>query len=64
MKTINRNVIKKIKINDCRSDYKYWQSRSHVERLKTLETIRNEYNSWKYDNQQGFQRVYSIIKPA
>ncbi len=32
------------------------------DRLKALEEIRQEYNTWKYGPEQGFQRVYQIIK--
>ena len=62
--SVNRNAIKIIKIDEIESDFKYWQSRSYAERLEALESIRQEYIGWKYDNQQGFQRVHSIIKPA
>ncbi len=60
---VDRSVVKKFKFEQAENDFKFWQSRSYTERLETLESIRNEYISWKYGNQPGFQRVYSIIKP-
>ena len=51
-----------IKNNSKKNDFQYWQNQPYEKRLQTLEEIREEYNSWRYDNQQGFQRVYKIIK--
>jgi len=55
-------VVKKLKISEQKSDFEYWQSQSYEARLKALEGIRAEYNHWKYHAQQGFQRVYRIVK--
>lgn len=55
-------VVKKYKINEQPNDFTFWQSKSFEERLATLEQIREEYNSWRYDVKQGFQRVYRIVK--
>jgi hypothetical protein len=55
-------VIKKYKFNEQPNDFVYWQSRSYEERLDALEQIREEYNSWRYNAKQGFQRVCRIIK--
>ncbi|MDA3870758.1 MAG: hypothetical protein PF551_00215 [Candidatus Marinimicrobia bacterium] len=57
-----KKVVKKIKMKDEKSDFLYWQSQPYEKRIEALETIRKEYISWKYDNQQRFQRVYKIIK--
>lgn len=59
---VDRNVIRKVKINENRSDF--WQNQPYALRLETLENIREEYNRWKYGSQPGFQRVLSIIKRA
>ena len=40
----------------------YWSSLTGVERLKELEEIREQYNQWRYGADQGFQRVYRIVK--
>jgi hypothetical protein len=55
-------VIKKYKFDEQSNDFLFWQSRSYEERLKALEQIRKEYNSWRYNAEQGFQRVYRIVK--
>ncbi len=65
MKTIsrvNRKIIRKEKLEKVNTDFTYWQTKSYQERLSALESIREEYNSWEYDNKQRFQRVYKIIK--
>ena len=59
---LDRTAIKKIKIEDAKSDFDFWQNKSYEYRLKALEYIRQEYNRWKYGSQQRFQRVYRIIK--
>jgi len=43
-------------------DFEFWQQQPVAKRLEALESIRNEYNRWKYHDQQGFQRVYRVIK--
>ena len=55
-------VVKKYRLKDQPSDRSYWQSKSYQERLEALEEIRREYNSWRYDAQQGFQRVCRVVK--
>ncbi len=57
-------VIKKYKFNEQPNDFVYWQSKSYEERLDALEQIRKEYNSWRYNAKQRFQRVYRIVKRA
>ena len=59
---IDRTAVKKIKLEESRSDFTYWQSRPYEERLAALETIRQEYNQWKYACQPRFQRVYRIVR--
>jgi hypothetical protein len=55
-------VIKKYKIDEQPNDFSFWQSKSYEERLEALEQIRKEYNLWRYNAEQGFQRVYRIVK--
>jgi hypothetical protein len=56
-------VITKVNLDEQKSDFAYWQTKSYAERLAALEEIRREYNSWKYtDAEQRFQRVYRIVK--
>ncbi|MGI8669316.1 MAG: toxin secretion, membrane fusion protein [Aridibacter sp.] len=60
--TIEKNITK-TNLEDQKSDFAYWQTKSYTERLKALEEIRQEYNNWKYtDAEQRFQRVYRIVK--
>ena len=55
-------VITRLKITDKQSDFLWWQEQSYTDRLAALEVIRREYNQWKYDHQQGFQRFYRVLK--
>ncbi len=59
---VDRTVVTKVKIEEAQSDFAFWQTQSHEQRLATLETIRQEYIGWKYGNQQRLQRVYTIVK--
>ena len=59
---VDRTAIKKVKIGDPKNDFSFWQKQPFQYRLETLESIREEYNRWKYGAQQRFQRVYTIIK--
>jgi len=65
METKTSQMIKSIRIvkkGDKSDDYLFWQSQPYEKRLEALESIREEYNNWKYGTQQGFQRVYRVIK--
>ncbi|MFA6978308.1 MAG: hypothetical protein WC209_03205 [Ignavibacteriaceae bacterium] len=53
-----------VKQNEKKDDFAFWQSQPYEKRLEALESIREEYNYWKYGNQQGFQRVYRVIKKS
>ena len=55
-------VYKKVKLQEQKTDFEFWQSRTPEERLAALEQIRLEYHAWKYDTQPRFLRVFSIIK--
>jgi hypothetical protein len=61
---IDRTVVCKIKIDDAPSDLTYWRSQSYEKRLAALESIRTDYNKWKYGAQPGLQRVYRVIKQS
>lgn len=61
IKTENKIVkaVPKVKLDEEKSDFSYWQTKSYIERLQALEEIRQEYNNWKYsDAEQRLQRVY------
>jgi len=59
---MEKTVIRKVKLKDQGNDFLFWQSRPPEERLAVMEQIRREYIIWKYGAEQGFQRVYRIIK--
>lgn len=55
-------VVKKYKLSEQPTDFAFWQSRSPQERIDALERIRQEYHAWRGNAEQGFCRVYRIIK--
>ena len=58
-----QKVVVKQQMKNEPSQVGYWLSRSPGERIAALESIRREYNDWKYtDAEQRFQRVYRIVK--
>jgi hypothetical protein len=57
-----KTIIRKGKIKEQGNDFAFWQTQPYETRLKAIEQIRQEYNTWKYGTEQGFQRVYRIIK--
>ena len=62
MSIINRSIVKKIKLAEERSDFSYWVNQSVEARLDALESLREEFNNWKFNDQQRFQTVYRVIK--
>ena len=61
-KSLDRNVFRIIDLKSNETDFAYWQTQSVEKRLEALETLRTQYIIWKYDTEQGFQRVYRIIE--
>ena len=59
---IDRSQVKIVKKVEQEDDIFFWLERMPIERILALETIRQEYNQWRYDSQRGFQRVYKIAK--
>ncbi len=62
MARLDKTAMKIVKMGEEPNDFEYWQSVPYEKRLEALEAIRTEYIRWKYDSQQGFQRVYRVIK--
>lgn len=54
-------VVRIVQKGDDDADAEYWAGRSPVERLEHLESLRQEYNTWKYGTQQGFSRFYQVV---
>jgi len=52
----------KIKREEEKTDFEFWQNQSPEKRLRALEEIRAEFHAWKYDTQPRLLRVFSIIK--
>ena len=59
---IDRTTVRRVKIEDAQSDFAFWQAQSYEQRLAALEQIRQEYITWKYGTDPGFQRILSVVK--
>lgn len=59
---INKSQVAKYRKGEEPSDVAYWLRRPAIERIATLEQIREEYNQWKYGIESRFQRVYRVVK--
>jgi hypothetical protein len=59
---MDKTFVRKGKLKEQGNDFEFWQTQPYEVRLATVEQIRQEYNIWKYGSEQGFQRVYRVIK--
>ncbi len=59
---MDKSFVRKGKLTEQGNDFDFWQAQPYEKRLAAMEAIRKEYNTWKYGTEQGFQRVYTIIK--
>jgi hypothetical protein len=57
-----KKKLKIVKKGKDESNLKYWVSLSKQERMANLEEMRQQVNSRNNDTQQGFSRVYRIVK--
>lgn len=55
-------IVRKVKLQEQKSDFAYWQSQPPIARLEALEQIRQEYHRWKYGTEPRLQRIYRIVK--
>ena len=53
--------LKIVHLKDTNTDFMYWMSRSEVERLEAIETLRQQYINYKKDVQSRLQRVYRVV---
>jgi hypothetical protein len=53
--------LKIVQLKDKSTDFLYWTSRSEIERLQAIETLRLQYINYKKDVQSRLQRVYRIV---
>jgi hypothetical protein len=58
---IQKSLVK-IRLQEQKSDFAYWQTQPYQVRLAALEQIRREYHLWRYGAGPRLQRVYSIVK--
>jgi hypothetical protein len=60
---MNKQSIVIVKLGEEAPPSRYWQTQPVTERLAMVERLRHEYAAWrKNDAEQGFQRVYRIVK--
>ncbi len=53
--------LKIVQLKDKNTDFNYWMSRTDMERLQAIETLRQQYINYKKDVQSRLQRVYRVI---
>ena len=53
--------LKIVGLKDKSNDFIFWNSKSEIERLQAIETLRQQYINYKKDVQSRLQRVYRII---
>jgi hypothetical protein len=58
---VERHYVK-VKLQEQKTDFAYWQSQPYHARLAALEQIRREYHQWRYHAEPRLQRVYRIIE--
>lgn len=61
---LDKRAMRIVKLDAVGDDFAYWQSVPYEARLAALESIRNEYITWKYGAEPRLQRVCRVIKPA
>jgi hypothetical protein len=56
-------VVRKYKLGEEPSDLAYWLTKTEIERLKALESLRDLYIKLVNNGiKPGFQRVYNVVK--
>ena len=55
-------VVRIVKKGEDDSNLLYWISQTPKERMRELERVRQIVNKRLYGDQQGFQRVYRVVK--
>jgi len=53
--------LKIVQLKDKSTDFIYWMSKTDIERLQAVETLRQQYINYKKDVQSRLQRVYRVI---
>ena len=53
--------LKIVQLKDKNNDFLFWSSKTEVERLQAIETLRQQYINYKKDVQSRLQRVYRIV---
>lgn len=59
---LDKSFVRRGKLRDQGNDYEFWKNQPYEARIAAVEEIRREYNTWKYGSEQGFQRVYRVVK--
>ena len=53
--------LKIVALKDKSNDFHFWSTRSEIERLQAIETLRLQYINYKKDVQSRLQRVCRIV---
>lgn len=54
-------IVKITNLKDKNTDFKFWLTKTEIQRLEAVEMLRQQYLNYKKDVQSRLQRVYRII---
>ena len=54
-------ALKILHLKDTNTEFKFWSSKTEVERIEAIETLRQQYINYRKDVHSRLQRVYRII---
>jgi len=54
-------TLKIVHLKDKNTEFKFWLSKTEIERIEAIETLRQQYINYKKDVHPRLQRVYRII---
>lgn len=54
-------ILKIVTLKNKSTEFIFWNSKSEIERLQAIETLRQQYINYKKDVHSRLQRVYRII---
>lgn len=53
--------LKIVRLKDIHTDFLYWMSKTEIERLEAIETLRLQYINYNKNVQPRLQRVFKVV---
>jgi hypothetical protein len=54
-------VVKITSLKDKSSDFQFWMSKSFLQRLQAIETLRSQYIKYQQNAESGLQRISTVV---